>query len=106
MSFSVFGPCELAAATDDMCHRFCMLLAQPASGILHNLVDLVCHCTGVEGLLLSCHDQSLGVCVDVAFIEPLICGLCLHFLTHLCSRHHAEVSHTKLQLYLAFSRWL
>ena len=74
VSLSVLGPCELAAATDDMCHRFCMLLAQPASGILHNLVDLVCHCTGVEGLLLSCHDQSLGVRSGVAFVKPLICA--------------------------------
>ena len=55
-----------------------------ASRILHSVVDLVCHCPGAEGLLLSCHDQSLGVSSDVAFIEPL----------------------ARLQLHLAFSRWL
>ena len=73
VSLSVFNPCELATAAGDMCHGFCMLFAQPASWILHSVVDRVCHCPGVEGLLLSCHDQSLGVCPDVAFIEPLIC---------------------------------
>ena len=56
-----------------MSHGVCMLLAQPASGILHSVVDLVCHCSGVEGLLLRGHDQSLGVCSDVAFIKSLIC---------------------------------
>ena len=30
VSFSVLGPCELATASDDMCHGICMLLAQPA----------------------------------------------------------------------------
>ena len=64
---------ELAAAAGDMSHGLCVLLAQPASGILHSVVDLVCHCSGVEGLLLRGHDQSLGVCSDVAFIKPLIC---------------------------------
>ena len=63
MSLSVLGPCEFAAATGDMCHGFCMLFAQPASWILHSVVDLACHCPGVEGLLLSCNDQSLGVVV-------------------------------------------
>ena len=53
---SVLGPRELVAATDDLCHGICMLLAQPASGILHSVVDLVCHCLIVERLLLSCHD--------------------------------------------------
>ena len=74
MSLSVPGSCELAAAADDMCHGFRTLLAQPASGILHSVLDLVCHCPGVEGLLLSCYDQSFGVRSDVAFIEPLICA--------------------------------
>ena len=64
MSLSLLGLCELAAATGDLCHGFCMLFAQPASWILDNVVDLVCHCPGVEGLLLSCHDQSLSVCSD------------------------------------------
>ena len=41
MSFSVFGPCELAAAAGDMCHGFCMLLAQPASWPLHSVVVVV-----------------------------------------------------------------
>ena len=36
MSFSVLGPCELAATTDDMCHSFCMLFAQPTSWILRS----------------------------------------------------------------------
>ena len=74
LSFSVLGPYKLAATTGDMCHGFCTLFAQPASWILHSVVDLVCHCPGVESLLLSCHDQSLGVCFDVAFIKPLICA--------------------------------
>ena len=34
----------------------------------------MCYCPGVEGLLLSCHDQSLNVCFYVAFIEPLTCA--------------------------------
>ena len=72
-SFSVLGSCKLDAAADDMCYGLCMLLAQPASGILHSVVDFVCHCPGVEGLFLSCHDQSLGFRSDVAFFEPLIC---------------------------------
>ena len=38
-----------------------MLFAQPAFQILHSVVDLVCHCPGIEGLLLSCHDQSLSL---------------------------------------------
>ena len=74
MSFRVLDPCDLAAAAGDMSHGLCMLLAQLASGILHSVVDLVCHCPGVEGLLLSCHDQSLGVCSEVVVIEPLICA--------------------------------
>ena len=74
LSLSVVGPCELSAAADDMRHGLCMLVAQRASGVLHSVVDLVCHCPGVEGLLLSCHDQSLDVHSDVAFIEPLICS--------------------------------
>ena len=73
MSLNVLGPCELAAAADEIGHGFCVFFAQPASEILNTLVDLVCHCPGVEGLLLSCHDQSLGVHSDVAFIEKLIC---------------------------------
>ena len=75
MSLSVSGPCKLAAAADDdMRHGLCMLLAQPASGIFYSVVDLVFHCPGVKGPLLSCHDQSFGVRFDVAFIEPLICA--------------------------------
>ena len=61
MSLSVLNPCELTAATGDMCHGFWMLFAQPAFQILHSVVDLVCHCPGIEGLLLSCHDQSLSL---------------------------------------------
>ena len=49
-------------------------LVQPAFWILHSVVDLVCHCDGVEGLLLSCHDQSLGVRSDIASIEPSMCA--------------------------------
>ena len=79
LSFSVIGPCELAAAADDMRHGLCMLLAQPTFGMLHSVVDLVCHWPGVEGLLLSSHDQSLDVRSDVAFIEPLICA------AHVCN---------------------
>ena len=56
VSLSGLGSCEFAAVADDMCHCLCKLLAQPASGILHSVVDLVCHCPGVEDLLLSCHD--------------------------------------------------
>ena len=102
MSLSLINPSELAAAADDMCHGLCMLLAKPVSGILHSVIDLVCHCPGVEGQLLSCHDQSLGVCSDVAFIEPLICG------GHVCDIWYTSVSgamrmrfYTRLQLYLA-----
>ena len=69
------------------------LLAQPASGILHSVVNIVCHCPGVKGLLLSCLDQGLGVRSDVAFIEPLICT------------GHVEAMYTRLLLYLALSRW-
>ena len=72
VSLSVLSPSELAAATGDMCHGFYMLFAQPASWILHSVVDFVCHCSGVESLFLSCHDQGLGVRSDAAFIEPLI----------------------------------
>ena len=72
--FSVIGPCELAAAADDMRHGLCMSFAQPTFGIMHSVVDHVCHCPGVEGQLLSSHDQSIDVRFDVAFIEPLICA--------------------------------
>ena len=34
-----------------------------------------------------------------------MCSSCLQLLTHLCARHHAEASHTRLQLHLALSRW-
>ena len=57
-----------------------MLFAQTASWILHSVVDLVSYCPGDESMLLSCHDQNLGVYPDVAFIEP-----CLQPMTHLCS---------------------
>ena len=50
-----------------MCHGLYILFAQPASGALLNLVDFVCCCPGLEGLLLSFHDQSLGGYSDVAF---------------------------------------
>ena len=73
MSLSVIGPCKFAADADDMLHGFCMFFAQPASAILCSMVDLACHCPGVESLLLTCHDQSLGIRSDVAVIEPLIC---------------------------------
>ena len=49
------------------------LLVFSVPGSLDSVVDLVCHCSGVECLLLSYHDQSIGVC-SVAFIEPLICA--------------------------------
>ena len=101
LSLSEPGPCELAAAADDMCHGLCMLLTQPAFGVLHSVVDLVCYCPGVEGLLLSSHDRNLGVRSDVAFID-----ICLQLLTHHCARHHAEAYHTRLQLHPALSRWL
>ena len=61
VSLILLGPCKLDEAADNMCNGFCMLFVQPASGILHSVVDLVCHCPGVDSLLLSCHDQSLGV---------------------------------------------
>ena len=72
MSLSAIISCKLAAAVGDMFPGLCMLLAQPTYRILHSVVDSVCHCTGVESLLLSCHDQNLSVRSDVAFIEPLI----------------------------------
>ena len=78
----------------DMCHGFCMLLAQPASGILHSAVDLVCHCLGVESLLLSCHEQSFGVCSDVVFIEPLICA------GHVCNFWHTVVPGAMQRLFI------
>ena len=61
MSLSVIGSCELVASAGDMRHNLCMLLAQPVFGILHSVVNLVYQCPGVEDLLLSCYDQSLGV---------------------------------------------
>ena len=69
----VLSFCKLAADAADMRHSLFMLLEQLAFGIMQSVVDPVCHCHGVESLLLSCHDQSLGVCSSVAFIEPLIC---------------------------------
>ena len=74
LSLSVLGSRELAEATDNMCRGLYMLLAHPASGILHSVVDLVCYCLGVEGLLLSCHNQSFGGCYSVVFIDPLLCA--------------------------------
>ena len=74
MSIIVLSPCELAAAADVMCHGLYVVLAQPASRILHSVIDLVCHCSSAEGLLMSSHDQSLGVRSNVAFIKPLICA--------------------------------
>ena len=100
VSLCVLGPCELAAAAGDMSHGLCMLLAQPASGILHSVVDLVCHCPGVEGLLLSCHDQSLGVCSGVAFIEPLICT------GHVCDFRHTFGPGTMQRLLLPGSSFI
>ena len=70
MSLSVLGFCELAAVADYMCQGFCMLFAQPASWILHSVVDLVCHCPGVESLLLS------------AMIRALVFTLMLLLLSH------------------------
>ena len=72
MSLSILGPCKLTAAADDMHHGLCMLLAQPASWILLSVVDLVRLCLSVEGLLLTCHYQSLGIRSDVVFIDLLI----------------------------------
>ena len=48
VSFSLFGFCKLAAAAGNMYHGFCMLFAQPASWILHSVVDLVWHWPAVE----------------------------------------------------------
>ena len=62
------------------------------SWILHSVVDLVCHCPGVEELLLSCHDQRLGVCFDVAFIELLICAC------HVCNFRHTFAPGTMQRL--------
>ena len=68
MSLNLLDPCELVAAIGDMCYGFCMLLAQTEFCILHSVVDIVYHCSGVEDLLLSWHDHSLGVRFDVAFM--------------------------------------
>ena len=84
-SLSVLGPGELAATTGDMCHNFCMLLAQPASWILLSVVDLVRLCLSVEGLLLTCHYQSLGIRSDVVFIDLLI------RVGHVCNFWHTFV---------------
>ena len=62
------------------------------------------HHTGAVGLLLSCHDQSLGVCSDVALLSHLYVRPCLQLLTRLCAKHHAEASHTRLQFHLALFR--
>ena len=62
----------LKVAIDDDDEGLCMLLAKPAYRILHSMVDIACHCTSVKDLLLSCHNKSLGVFSDVAFIEALI----------------------------------
>ena len=94
VSFFAHSPCKLAAATDDMCHSLCMLLTLPASGILHSVVDLVCHCPGVEGLLLSCHDKILDVCSDVAFIEQLICA------GYVCNFWHTFVPGTMQRIFI------
>ena len=99
VSLSLLDPCELVAAIGDMCYGFCMLFAQTEFCILHSVVDIVYHCLSVEGLLLSWHDQSLGVCFDVAFYSAIdMCGPSLWLLTHICARHHAEASYTRLCL--------
>ena len=72
MFFSGLGSCKFAAAADDMCHCLCMLVAQPESGILRSVVDLLCHCSGVEGLFFSCHDQSLVVVVAEVVVEKKV----------------------------------
>ena len=51
---------------------FCMFSIHLASGILHGVVDVVCHSFSAESMCLSWYDQSLSFCSDVAFIEPLI----------------------------------
>ena len=71
-----------------------------------SLHDHVCHCPGVEGLLLICHNQpqfSVRCCFNRAVD---MCRPCLRHLTQLCARCHAEASHTRLHLHLALSRWL
>ena len=95
LNVNVLGSCELAAVADGMCHGFCMLFAQPASGILHSVVDLICHCPGVEKVHLSCHDQSHGVCSEVAFIEPLI------FASHTCDFWHTFVPDATQRLFIS-----
>ena len=69
----------------DVCQGFCLLFAQPASWVLHSVVDIVLHCPGVHGLLLSCHDQSLCVCSDVAFNEQVyVWAMSANSVTPLC----------------------
>ena len=75
VSLSVLGPCEVAATTGDMFHGFCMLFAQPAFWILHSVVDLVCHCPGVEGLLLSSSSKEKKV-LFYHTISEVILRLC------------------------------
>ena len=69
MSFSAVSSCKIAAAAEDMGLTLFMSLAQSASGIMHSVRNLVFYCPGVKGLLLSCHNKSLGVCFDVAFFS-------------------------------------
>ena len=105
LCFSVLGPCKLDVFAVDMCHGFCILFAQPASWILHSVVDLVCHYPGVEG----CWCWAVKIRASVIALMLLLLSHwyvhvpCRQLLTHLWARHHAEASHTRLQLHLALS---
>ena len=78
MSLSVLGHRKLAAAADDKCLlRLLNVACTTCVWYLHSVVDFVCHCPGMEDMLLSCHDQSHGARSDVDFIKPLI--IAVHF---------------------------
>ena len=94
-SLSVLNPSEFAAATD-------MLLEQPESRILHSVVDLP-WCWGPAltlPWLRSCCSLWCCFCWAINIYGPY-----WQFLNRLCAKWHAEASHTRLQFYLAFSRW-
>ena len=76
MSLSIIRLCEFAAAADNMFHGLSMLLAQSASKSLQTVLNLVHLCSGVGGLLLSCHDQSINVRSDVAVINLSFICVC------------------------------
>ena len=103
VSLSVLGLCELAAAADDMCHGFCMLCILDLAQCGRSRVPLPWCCWSALELPWSEPRCSFWWCFYWAID---MCGPCLQLLTHLCVRHHAEASHTRLQLYVALSRWL